>query len=79
MLSMHPRALQRALFKENTQYRNLLDVTRYHHAAYTLKKYPEMSLKELAFQLGYSGVNNFSRAFKRVAGVAPSAFRKVNR
>ncbi len=79
MLSMGPRTLQRGLTAEGTHYRTLIERANYHHAANLLKRYPEMPLKELAFQVGYSGVNNFTRAFKRVSGVAPGQFRKVNR
>jgi len=79
MLSTKPRTLQRGLTAEGTQYRTLIERANYHHAAELLTQYPEMPLKELAFQLGYSGVNNFTRAFKRVAGVAPRQFRKANR
>ncbi len=78
MLSMGTRTLQRALSAEGSQYRGLVEHANYHHAAELLTQHPEMPLKEVAFQLGYSGVNNFTRAFKRVAGVAPGAFRKVN-
>ena len=78
MLSMGPRTLQRALSAEGSQYRGLVEHANYHHAAKLLTQHPEMPLKEVAFRLGYSGVNNFYRAFKRVAGVAPGEFRKVN-
>ncbi len=78
MLSIHPRALQRTLASEDTRYRDLVELARYHYAAKTLKQEPKIKLEELAFLLGYSGVNNFTRAFKRIAGVAPGIFRKVN-
>ncbi len=78
MLSMGSRTLQRALSAEGSQYRGLVEHANYHHAAKLLTQHPEMPLKEVAFRLGYSGVNNFYRAFKRVAGVAPGEFRKVN-
>ena len=78
MLSMEPRTLQRALSAEGSQYRGLVEHANYHHAAELLTRHPEMPLKEIAFRLGYSGINNFTRAFKRIAGVAPGGFRKVN-
>ncbi len=78
MLSMHPRTLQRSLAAEGSRYRDLVELARYHYAAKLLKQEPEIKLEELAFSLGYSGANNFTRAFKRIAGVAPGSFRKVN-
>lgn len=41
-----------------------------------LISYNELSLKEIAFALGYSSVAHFSSQFKKTASVTPSAFRK---
>ncbi len=35
----------------------------------------ELSLKEIAFRLGYSGTSNFSAAFSAAAGITPGQFR----
>ena len=51
---------------------NILSVER----AKMLLKDEEKDIKEIAFELGYRHPNNFSRLFKRVTGVLPSAFRK---
>ncbi|GGB21081.1 AraC family transcriptional regulator [Puia dinghuensis] len=37
--------------------------------------YNEMSLSEIAFQLGYSSVAHLSAQFKKVTGLTPSAFK----
>lgn len=51
ILSMRPRALRRALSAEGSQYRDLIERARYHHAAKLLKQEPEITLTELAFHL----------------------------
>jgi len=38
--------------------------------------YDEISLKEIAFQLGYSSVAHLSAQFKKVTGLTPSYFKK---
>lgn len=42
-----------------------------------LLAYGELSLSEIAFQLGYSSVAHLSAQFKKVTGFTPSAFRKL--
>lgn len=39
--------------------------------------YDEMSLSEIAFNLGYSSVQHLSNQFKKVTGLTPSHFREV--
>lgn len=41
-----------------------------------LLQYTNMSIQEIADQLGYQNIHSFSRAFKNKEGVAPSQFRK---
>ena len=42
-----------------------------------LLAYGELSLSEIAFQLGYSSVAHLSAQFKKVTGFTPSEFRKL--
>jgi AraC family transcriptional regulator len=39
--------------------------------------YDELSLKEIAFQLGYSSVQHLSSQFKKITGLTPSHFKKI--
>ncbi len=39
--------------------------------------YNELSLKEIAYQLGYSSVAHLSNQFKKVTGLTPSHFKEV--
>ena len=39
--------------------------------------YDELTLSEIAWQLGYSSVQHLSRQFKKVTGLTPSHFKKV--
>jgi AraC family transcriptional regulator len=39
--------------------------------------YDEMSLSEIAYQLGYSSVAHLSNQFKKVTGLTPSHFKQV--
>ncbi|PKK36738.1 hypothetical protein BWI96_10190 [Siphonobacter sp. SORGH_AS_0500] len=41
--------------------------------------YSELSVKEIAYALGYTDVAYFSRVFTRLAGVSPSLFRQTSR
>lgn len=69
------RTLHRRLQKAGVSYQLLLDEVRYERACYQLKN-TEIPVKELAFNLGYSGPNNFIRAFKRLTGLTPSEYRE---
>ncbi len=39
--------------------------------------YDEMTLKEIAYQMGYSSVQHLSNQFKKINGLSPSHFRKI--
>jgi AraC-like DNA-binding protein len=73
-LHMSLRSLQRRLSEEATSYRGILDRTREELASEYLKQ-RHLSLGEIAFMLGFSDSSNFSRAFKRWTGLAPSNYR----
>jgi len=39
--------------------------------------YDELTLSEIAWQLGYSSIQHLSRQFKKVTGFTPSHFKKI--
>jgi AraC family transcriptional regulator len=40
--------------------------------------YDELNFSEIAFKMGYSSVQHFSSQFKKVTGLTPSEFKKLN-
>jgi AraC-like DNA-binding protein len=75
VVGMSPRTLKRRLAEEGLTYTRLLDRLRYRAAVHLLGD-PGLSVKEIAYALGYSGPNNFVRAFRRVAGCTPGEWRR---
>lgn len=71
---LHPRALQRRLAQEDTDFRTVLAQAR-HLRARELLAEADLTLTEIAFELGYSDLAHFSRAYRRWAGAPPSAHR----
>ena len=74
-LHMSDRTLKRQLAAEGTSFSTLVDEVRYRHATSLLSR-TDFSLEQIADELGYSDVANFSRAFKRWSGRSPSNWRK---
>lgn len=74
-LHMSDRTLKRQLAAEGTSFSSLVDEVRYRHATSLLSR-TDYSLEQIADELGYSDVANFSRAFKRWSGRSPSSWRK---
>lgn len=77
LLGMTPRTLHRRLTDEGTSYREVLDSVR-HRIARECLRAERLSVKEVAYLLGYTDVANFRRAFKRWEGVPPSACTSEN-
>jgi len=73
-LGMSVRSLNRLLATEGTTYQALLDALRHELAARQLGD-PRTSVWEVAFQLGYSDLSAFYRAFRRWTGTTPAEFR----
>lgn len=69
------RTLHRRLREVGVTYQSLLDEVRSERAMRQLRD-TEASVKEIAFNLGYSGPNNFIRAFSRQTGLTPGDYRK---
>ena len=73
-LNMSLRSLQRKLREEGTSYKEILEDTRRDLANKYIQN-SRLSISEISFLLGFSEISNFSRAFKRWNGRAPSEVR----
>lgn len=71
---MTPRTLHRHLDSEGTAFREIQEEVR-HTLAQEHLKAGRLTVKEIAYALGYTDIANFRRAFKRWEGVAPSEYR----
>jgi len=69
------RTLQRHLARAGTSWTQLLDRARFIKASQLLKE--NMTLTEVARQVGYGHISTFSKAFRQLAGVSPSEYRKL--
>lgn len=74
-LLMHPRALQRTLADLGTSFGALVDEWRRELALELLRR-PDVSMREIADQLGYSQQSVFTRTFKRWYGFTPLDHRR---
>jgi AraC-like DNA-binding protein len=77
-LAMSLRNMQRKLAEEGASFQALLDDTRANLARSYLDE-GRYSVSEVTYLLGFAGVSNFSRAFKRWTGVSPRAYRQAPR
>jgi AraC-like DNA-binding protein len=69
------RTLQRQLKEMGTHYSEVLAHARYRAACHMLQT-PGLKVTDIAQRLHYSDLANFSRAFRRIAGVTPQAYRQ---
>ena len=69
------RTLQRQLAKGGMSYSELMQQARFEAAAEMLKD-PDISVINIAYDLGYEDPSNFARAFRRIAGVSPREYRR---
>jgi AraC-like DNA-binding protein len=69
-----PRTLQRRLDEQESSIKRIVDETR-HQLALDFLGQDHYSIKEVAYNLGFSDPSNFSRAFKRWEGMTPSEYR----
>ncbi|WP_333981333.1 AraC family transcriptional regulator [Burkholderia gladioli] len=74
-LHVSTRTLRRRLDEAGAGYRALLDEARYRDARQLLRA-SDLDLKTIAEQLRFSDPANFTRAFRKWAGVTPSAYRR---
>ncbi|WP_373481347.1 helix-turn-helix domain-containing protein [Geminocystis sp.] len=68
------RSLQRCLAHKGLSYSHLLNQVRFQLAVEYLKD-NTIKIGDIAFELNYSEVNNFTRAFKKWTGLTPSEYR----
>jgi AraC-like DNA-binding protein len=69
------RTLQRKLKAEGVSFSDIADDTQ-HRQACALLRDDKLSIEQVAEQVGYSDVSNFTRAFRRWTGTTPASFRK---
>ena len=76
-LQISARSLQRRLSDAGTTYRAVLQQTRLDQAQ-TLLRRSNLSISDVAYQLGFSDVSTFTHAFRRWTGYAPRDWRKLH-
>lgn len=69
------RSLQRKLSAADLTYSDLLDAARFENAARRLRE-SDAKIIEIAFSSGYADPAHFTRAFRRISGLTPRAFRE---
>ena len=74
MADLSPRTLQRRLAEAGTSVREVIDHARFRLADEYLRQ-STASITDTAFLLGYSDSTAFTRAFHRMTGVSPTAYR----
>ncbi|HEX8058899.1 MAG TPA: AraC family transcriptional regulator [Novosphingobium sp.] len=75
-LAIHPRALQRILSREDTNFGELLSEAKRELALRYLSGSTQ-SVTDIALLLGYSTISSFSRWFTEEFGKSPAAWRKA--
>ena len=76
-LAMTPQTLRRRLREEGQGFRGIKDDLR-RDAAIEYLALPELTLPEIAAQLGFSEASTFHRAFKHWTGLAPGEYRQTH-
>lgn len=74
-LAISPRTLRRKLADEGYSFQEAKNMAREKRAKYYLSQ-TNMPLSEIAFELGYSELSAFSRAFRAWAGETPQSYRE---
>jgi AraC-like DNA-binding protein len=76
LIDMSERTLQRRLAAHETSYNELQDQTRFDVAKQLLSDH-STCISDVCYELGYANPANFTRAFKRWAGVTPRQHRQL--
>jgi AraC-like DNA-binding protein len=77
-LALTPQTLSRRLREEGHSFQALKDDLR-RDAAIALLQRPDLTLVDVAAQIGFSEASTFHRAFKKWTGVAPGEYRQRTR
>ena len=72
------RTLQRQLAREGASYSRIVTRVRQQMAQQLLEQ-SDQKLEDIARQLGYSNLPNFTRAFRRWTGITPGEYRRLHR
>lgn len=72
MLNMSARTLQRKLKEEENSFKEIVEEIKIEQAKNLMSK-GESTIKEIAYLVGYSSVQSFSRGFKSREGVSPGS------
>jgi AraC-like DNA-binding protein len=76
LVGMSERTLQRRLAQHETTFNELHDQTRFDRAKQLLQD-RSICLSDIGYELGYANPANFTRAFRRWAGVSPRQYRQL--
>jgi AraC-like DNA-binding protein len=77
-LAISPRTLRRRLSEEGYSFQGAKNLAREKRAKYYLS-HTSMPISEITFELGYSELSAFSRAFRSWVGVTPQDYRRRSR
>ena len=77
ILNLSPRTLERRLSAQGASFRDIARKAR-HETACALIKTGRLNITQIAYQLVYADAANFTRAFRREAGMAPNEYRQKN-
>ena len=75
-LNLAPTTLKHKLAILGTSFQTLLDETRLELGTNYLRQ-PSLPITEITFLLGFVDASNFNRAFKRLTGMSPTAYRRT--
>jgi len=75
IFDVSPATLKRKLKSVGTTYRQLLDRLRFDIAC-DMRSDPQLTIRDIALELGYSGTNNFVCSFHRMTGLSPGRYRQ---
>ena len=75
-IGMSVRTLQRRLGESGSSYSRLIEQERFRTAVRLLAD-PSIKVTNVAIELGYTDLANFTHAFRRWTGVSPSEFRRA--